>query len=66
MLFYMGRVKYFFPKKDIHRTNILCLGNLKAPSKVKRHLLMSYKVNEVTKCAPRDDKGNVMLMAQGT
>ena len=37
----------------------------KAPSKVKRHLLTSYNVNDVTKCAPRDENGNIKLMAQG-
>ena len=53
----MGRVKYsFIPKNDIRRTNIL------RPSK--RYLLRSYNVNDVTERAPRDDNGNVMLMAQ--
>ena len=62
----MGRVKYsFFPKQDIQRTNILHLSNSKAPSKGKRYLLMSYNVDEVIKRAPRDDNGNVRLMAQG-
>ena len=66
LLSYMGRVKYsFFPKKGIQKTNILRLSNSKAPSKVKYHLLTSYKVNDVTKRAPRDNNGNVMLMAQG-
>ena len=62
----MGRVKYsFIPKKDTLRTNILRLSNLKAPSKVKRYLLTSYNVNDVTERAPRDKNGKVTLMAQG-
>ena len=62
----MGRVNYsFFSKKDIQRTNILRLSNSKAPSKGKRYLLTSYNVDDVTKRAPRDDNGNVTLMAQG-
>ena len=62
----MGRVKsYFFPKKDIQRTNILRLSNSNAPSKGKRYLLMSYNVNDVTERAPLDDNGNVTLMTQG-
>ena len=46
-------------------TNMLRLGNPKASSKVKRHLLTSYNVNDVTERAPRDENGNVTLMAQG-
>ena len=63
----MGRAKYsfFFQKKGIQYTNTLRLRNSKAPSNVKRYLLTSYKVNYVTKPAPRDDNGNVMLMAKG-
>ena len=62
----MGQVKYyFFPKIDIQRTNILRLGNSKTPSKCKRYLMTSYNVNYVTERAPRDDNGNVTLMAQG-
>ena len=62
----MGRVKYsFFPKKDKQRSNISRLSNSKAPSKGKRYLLTSYNVNDVAKRAPRDDNGNVTLMAQG-
>ena len=62
----MDRVKYsFIPKKDIQRTNKLSLSNSKAPSKGKCYLLMSYNVNDVTGGAPRDDIGNVILMAQG-
>ena len=62
----MGRVKYsFFPKQDIQRTDILRLSNSKAPSKGKHYLLTSYNVNDVTDHAPRDDNGNVTLMAQG-
>ena len=41
------------------------LGNPKAPSKDKRYLLTSYNVNDVTERAPRDENGNVTLMAQG-
>ena len=49
------QVKIFcFSKKRIQRTNILRLSDTKAPSKVKRHLLTSYKVNDVTKRTPRD------------
>ena len=62
----MGSVKYsFIPKKDTFRTNILRLGNPKAPRKVKRYLLTSYNVNDVTERAPRDETGNVTLVAQG-
>ena len=46
-------------------TNILRLGNPKAPSTVKRYLLTPYNVNDVTERAPRDENGNVTLMAQG-
>ena len=62
----MGRVKYYFiPKKDIQRANKLRLSNSKAPSKGKPYLLASYNVNDVTERAPRDNNGNVTLMAQG-
>ena len=62
----MGSVKYsFIPKKDTLRTNILRLGNPKSRSKVKRYLLTSYNVNDVTERAPRDKNGNVTLVAQG-
>ena len=62
----MGRVKYYFIlKKDIQRTNKLHLSNSKIPSKGKSYLLTSYNVNDVTERAPRDDNGNVTLMAQG-
>ena len=62
----MGRVKYsLIPKKDIQRANILHLSNSNAPSKGKRYLLTSYNVNDVTEREPRDDNGNVTLMAQG-
>ena len=62
----MGRVKYlFYPKKDIQRAHILRLSNSKAPSKGRHYLLTSYNVDDVTECAPRDDNGNVALMAQG-
>ena len=44
---------------------MLRLGNPKAPSKVKRYLLALYYVNEVTEHAPRNENGNVTLMAQG-
>ena len=36
----------------------------KAPSKGKPNLLTSYNVDDVTERAPRDDNGNVTLMAQ--
>ena len=48
-------------------TNILRLSNQKAPSKVKHYilyLLTSYNVNDVTERAPRDENGNVTLVAQ--
>ena len=62
----MGSVKYsFIQKKDTKRTNILRLGNPKASSNVKRYLLTSYNVNDVTERAPRDENGNVTLVAQG-
>ena len=32
---------------------------------VKRHVLTSYKVNDITKRATCDDNGTVILMAQG-
>ena len=61
----MGRVKYsFFLKKGIQRPNILHPSNSKTPSKGKRSLLPSYKVNDVTERAPCDDNGNVTLMVQ--
>ena len=44
---------------------MLRLGNPRAPSKVKRYLLSLYNVNDVTERAPRDENGNVTLMAQG-
>ena len=63
-LSYMGGVKYsFFPKNDIQRTNILRLSNSKTPGKGKCYLLTSYNVNYVTERAPRDDNGNMTLMA---
>ena len=37
----------------------------KARSKGKRYLLTSYYVYDFIQRAPRDDNGNVMLMAQG-
>ena len=64
--FLHGQSKIFlFSKKDIQRTNILCLSNSKAPSKGKRYLLTSYNVDDLTECAQCDDNGNVTLMAQG-
>ena len=41
------------------------LGNQNAAGKVKRYLLTSYNVNDVTERATRDENGNVTLMAQG-
>ena len=62
----MGRVKYsIFQKNDAQRTHILRLDNSNSLSKDKRYLLTSYSVNDVTERAPRDDNGNVTLMAQG-
>ena len=64
LLSYMGRVKYsFIPKKNNQRTNILHISNSKAPRKDTRNLLTSHNVNDVTERTPRDDKGNVTLMA---
>ena len=64
--FLYGQSEIFFsPIKDIQWTNILRLSNSKAPSKCKRYLLTSYNVDDVTEHAPRDDNGNVTLMAQG-
>ena len=61
-----GQIKYsFFPKKGIQRTNILRLSNLKALSKVKHHLVISLKVNDITTLGSRDNIGNVTLTAQG-
>ena len=61
----MDRVKYYFIlKKDTRRTNKLRLSNSKATRRGKRYLLISYNVNDVTERAPRDDNGNVTLMAQ--
>ena len=40
------------------------LSNSKVPIKVKRHLLTSYKVNDVTKRTTRADNDNVTLIAQ--
>ena len=61
-----SKIFFFFPKKkDIQRTNILRLSNSKAPSKGKRNLLTAYNANDVTERAPRDDNGNMTLMAQG-
>ena len=56
---------FFFCIKYIQRTYILHLSDSKTPSKDKHYLLMSYRVNDVTERAPRDDNGNVTLMAQG-
>ena len=44
---------------------MLRLGNPKEPSKVKRYLLTSYNVNDVTERAPRNENDDVTLMAQG-
>ena len=60
----MGRV-FFSSKNRYSKDNILCVSNSKAPCKVKRYLLTSYNVNDVTERAPRDDYGNITLMAQG-
>ena len=54
----------FFSKKDMQKTHILRLSNLKAPSKGKHYILTSYKVNDVTERAPCDDNDNVRLMTQ--
>ena len=56
---------FFFRNKDIQRTNILHISNSKTSSNGTRYLLTSYNVNDVTERAPRDDNGNVTLMAQG-
>ena len=56
---------FIFSKKGIQRTNLLHLSYSKVASKVRRHLLTSLKVNDLTKHAPCDDIGNVTLTAQG-
>ena len=61
----MGRVKYSFYPKNIFKGQILYLSNSKATSKGKRYLLTSYGADDVTERAPRDNNGNVTLMAQG-
>ena len=63
LLSYMGRVKKK-SKKYIQRTKILRLSNSKAPSNGKPYSLTSYDIDDVSECAPRDDNGNVPLMAQ--
>ena len=60
-----SKIFLFYPKKDIQRAHILRLSNSKAPSKGRPHLLTSYNVDDVIERAPRDDYGNVTLMAQG-
>ena len=45
-------------------TNKLRLSNSKAPSKDARYILTSYNVYDFTERAPRDDNGNLTLMAQ--
>ena len=55
---------FFYPKKGYLKDQILRLSYPKAPSKVKRYLATSYYVNDVTERAPRDEYGNVTLMAQ--
>ena len=54
----------FFSKKVKQSTNILGLSNSKSQSNGYRYLLTSYNVDDVTERAPRDDNGNVTLMAQ--
>ena len=53
-------------EENIQKTNVLRLSTSKTPSKVKRHLLRSFKNNDVTKIASRDNIGNVTLTAQGS
>ena len=65
-VFIQGQSKiFFFPKKDIQRTNILRPSNSKVPSNGNRYLLTLYNVDDVTEHAPLDDNGHVRLMAQG-
>ena len=63
LLSYRGRVKYaLILKIGIQMTNTLRLSNSKVPSKVNCHLLMPYKVNDVTKRALRGDNDSLTLM----
>ena len=63
--FLHGQSKIFFnSKRGYPKDHKLLLSNSKVPSKDKHKLLTSYNVNDVTERAPRDDNGNVMLMAQ--
>ena len=67
MLAFLHGQRIFFFQKNIFKGQIIILRltNSKAPSKGKRYLLMSYNVNDVTECAPRDNNGSVTLMPQG-
>ena len=62
----MGRAKYlFYPEKGYLKDQYIAPDNQNAKGKVKRYLLTSYNVNDVIERAPRDENGNVTLMAQG-
>ena len=58
----MDKVK---KSKKVFKVPIFASSNSKAPINVKRHLLTSDKVNDVTKRASRDENGNVTPMAHG-
>ena len=64
--FLHGQSKIFFYSEKGYSKDQkkLSLSNPKAPSKGKRYLLTSYNVNDVIERAPRDDNGNVTLMAR--
>ena len=46
------------------RTNIYRQSTSKASSKVKRHFRTSYKVSDVTKCAPHDGNYGTGILAR--
>ena len=54
-----SKVFFFFQKKIFKEQS-----NSKAQIKGNRYSLTSYNVNYVTEHAPRDDNGNVTLIAQ--
>ena len=56
---------FFFSEIRYSKDKLLHLSNSKAPSNGKRYLLTPYNVNDVIERSPRDDNGNVTLMAQG-
>ena len=55
----------FHTQKGYSNDQFMAPKNSKVSNKGKRYLLTSYNINDVTKRAPCDDNGNVMLMTQG-